>query len=451
MTAAAYVEAIERQRESDLARLATFADAPHPEPEIEPGTLRPVEVARMMDATLAPPRFVVADWIPRGVLTLLGAHGGSGKSLLALTLCAHVTQGRAFGDLDVSPGRALFVSLEDAGDVVLHRLRRIVEAFGLNPSTVAQRLTVLDGSEADAALASEFAHDGVRMIGPTPTMHAVADAAPGHDFIVIDNASDAFGGNENDRRQVRAFVRALARIAKDADAGLLLLAHVDKAAAKFGANGNAYSGSTAWNNSARSRLAMTGEDGGVEVAHEKANFGRVRAPLRLTWSDAGVLVPAGAGADQSAAQAESDAADAVAVLAAIADAERSGAVVGTGRTGPATTRHALLTFPDLPKHLRGSGKDSKERFWAAVTRCQREGWIEGRNHTGPSRNQREVFAVTAAGASVLGARKRAAYNPTPLCAGTHETHAAGGIVSSTGTDETHETDAAAYLAARGEQ
>lgn len=413
-------------------------------------TLRPVEVERMFSASLQPPRYVLDRICPRGVVTLLGAHGGSGKSLLALVLAAHVAAGRAFGDIDVCPGRALFVSLEDSGDVVLHRLRRIVEAFGLSTRAVTEGLAILDGTDADAALASEYALDGVRRIGPTASMHALADAAPGHDLIVVDNASDAFDGNENDRRQVRAFVRALAAIAKANDAGLILLAHVDKASAKFGSNANTYSGSTAWHNSCRSRLAMVSDESGVELVHEKSNFGRVRAPLRLTWTDSGVLMPAGAGVDQSAAQAESDRADAVSVLAAIAEAIRKGETVRTGRTGSHTTRHVLEAFPDaLPKPMKGGSKAAKERFWRAVDACQRSQWIEREGYTDSNRNARERFVLAPAAASVLGS---ASVRRTPIPPALELTKPTQGVefVDSSGTDETNETNADAYRSARGE-
>ena len=58
-------------------------------------------------------------------------------------------------------------------------------------------------------------------------------------------ASDAYDADENSRRQVRAFVKALARMVRNHNGAVLLLAHVDKVAARYGSNGNTYSGSTA--------------------------------------------------------------------------------------------------------------------------------------------------------------------------------------------------------------
>lgn len=50
--------------------------------------------------------------------------------------------------------------------------------------------------------------------------------------MVVDNASDAYGGDEIQRRQVRAFMRSLVRVARLPDCAVVLLAHVDKNTSK---------------------------------------------------------------------------------------------------------------------------------------------------------------------------------------------------------------------------
>ena len=114
---------------------------------------------------------------------------------------------------------------------------------------------MLDGTGADGTLARETVAPGVRVFGPTRLYDEFRHAAAGATLIVVDNASDAYDGNENERRTVRQFVQLLAQIARENEAGVLLLAHIDKAAARDGGKRNSYSGSTAWHNSARSRFA----------------------------------------------------------------------------------------------------------------------------------------------------------------------------------------------------
>lgn len=88
--------------------------------------------------------------------------------------------------------------------------------------------------------------------------------------LIVDNASDTFDGNEIRRTEARGFVRGLRAPVRKQGGAVLLLAHIDKSAAKGFGGGGSYSGSTAWHNSARSRLVLK------------------REPLRLVWPDGGL-------------------------------------------------------------------------------------------------------------------------------------------------------------------
>src|SRR5262249_10315097 len=87
------------------------------------------------------------------------------------------------------------------------------------------------------------------------------------------------------RASVRGFMRALVALVRPRAGGVLLLSHIDKSAAR-GQSNQSYSGSTAWHNSARSRLFLKQEHPGeLELLHEKSNFGRRLEPLRLRWPE----------------------------------------------------------------------------------------------------------------------------------------------------------------------
>lgn len=333
-----------------------------------------------------PARYAVEGYLPRGLVTLLGAHGGMGKSYLALAFAALVACGQAFAGHYAFCGRALYVSLEDDEDMVLDRLRRIVLSYGLDPETVKANVTILTGTHGDCALAVEGGY-GKRLTA-TKLMHEAKAAAAGHSLVVIDNASDGFGGNENDRSQVRAFMRMLADIARSSGAAVLLLAHIDKAAARNGSAGNSYSGSTAWNNSARSRLALTERNGAIELVQEKLNIGRKAEALALAWTKDAVLVPFEVtSAAAREAEVATTAADAGAVLDALSAAAAAGVSVPPGRVGAVTAQKALETFDELPAALRGTA--GRERFWRAVTRLMTAGTVRLEPYRTPDRKQRE--------------------------------------------------------------
>jgi len=354
-------------------------------------TLEPVAslIKVPMDSMMVPrppPRFAVDGYFPLGLVTLLGAHGGAGKSILALIWAALVACGAAFAGHGAICGRALFVSLEDGADMVLDRLRKIVVAYGLDQDAVMANVSILDGSTGNCALVLEQAY-GKRLTA-TPLMAEIRAAADVCALVIIDNASDAFVGNENDRGQVRTFMRMLGELARSSDAAVLLLAHIDKNAAKYGAQGNSYSGSTAWHNSARSRLALTEQNGVIELVQEKLTVARKCAPVTLAWNDAGVLVPAVGGTGTGTLL--TDAAD---VLAAIRAAEPAGINVPTGRTGPATTLHVLSTLAELPNTLRGP--QGRDRFWRALGHLLTTGTIRKEPYRTPSRKQAERFCASS--------------------------------------------------------
>jgi KaiC/GvpD/RAD55 family RecA-like ATPase len=325
-------------------------------------------------------RHVVDEILPRRHVTLLGGHGGSGKSILALILAAHCAAGRDWGGLSVIQTRTLVVTLEDPADLVRLRLRRIVTEYGLPADMITSGITIADGTDG-ACLAHETTKHGTRHLAMTAAYDDLHTLAAGHGLIIIDNASDAYAASENDRRMVREFMAGLARIARQQDAAVLLLAHIDKTAARYGAIGNSYSGSTAWHNSARSRLALVDTNGRLELHHEKANLGPRIDPIPLDWTSAGVLIPA----TGRTVSHERDAADDDEVLAAIRAAIADGAHVPAARTGPATTLHVLCKYPDLPKHFRVT--DGRKRFWDAITRLQRA----GRHHHAESTQEDSLY------------------------------------------------------------
>ncbi len=334
--------------------------------EAEPPRLVPVPLEDLMRTEPPAVRFVVKPIIPRRLATLLSAHGGTGKSSLALTIAAHVAAGQPWAGFDVIQGRALVVSLEDPGDVVRWRLRRIVEAFELDPKAVLSAVVVLDGSDLRDGIMHERMFEGVRYLVESPPFKELREHAAGASLIVLDNASDAADFNENERRHVRHFIRALAKLARDADAGLLLLAHIDKTAARYGSQGESYSGSTAWHNSVRSRLALLAQDGGtVELVHEKANLTAKAEPCLFAWSADGVLLPTTAQAAQAGALAASGilaAEDARHVLDALLTAHRGAAPVSASREGAHSARTTLANC-GLPEEL---AKGSAARFYRAL-------------------------------------------------------------------------------------
>jgi RecA-family ATPase len=353
--------------------------------------LQVVSLKNLMSSELPKQAYAIERILPYGHITLLGAHGGAGKSILSLTWAAHFADGRIWNGMHVDFGPALYCSLEDSAPVVKQRLQRIVRSYDLDPTNVCNNLTVLDGTAGHAALGVETQDMGVKGFSPTEAYFDLETKAAKANFIIIDNASDGFDGNENERRSVRRFVRMLARLARPNNAAVLLLAHIDKAAARNGANGNTYSGSTAWHNSSRSRLALVPSNHDIELIHEKHNLGRLAENMLLTWNAEGVLVPQTATSNNTAAAKRQAEEDDAGVIAAFEAAAAQSVSVPSTRTGGGTAFSILRTFAELPAHL--SATAGKQRFWSALDRLQKVRRIERESYQTEQRKQRERLVL----------------------------------------------------------
>jgi hypothetical protein len=380
------------QREGWCNPLAGSSPAPIAA-SAEPASSSLVDVAIPADFMTAEhrlPEEVIERMVVLGELAGIGGHGGVGKSAFGLMLVAHKSPGVAWNGHTMTAGRAVFVSLEDSAQVILYRLQRIVRAYRLDPDAVRENLRIVDGSLGTSALVHEDRKTG--RLAETPTFDALRDRVRGAALVVIDNVSQAYRANSNDPALVGEFLSKLKVIARENRAGIVLLQHVDKAAAKFGANGNAYLGTVAWHNDVRARHSLTeGEAGSVILAKDKFNYGKKAGdPITLRWNADGVLVPAGNANAQDGSALVANADDAI-VLDAIRAACDSGITIPTATRGSNTALHALCELPEFPSHLRT--RSSRDRVTHALVRLQRAGSIERQTYTTAARHARERFVV----------------------------------------------------------
>lgn len=343
------------------------------------------------------PRFIVDNLIPRNEVTLAGGHGGSGKSMLFLALAAHVASGKSWADFEVEQCRVVFVSLEDQGDHVMYRLQKIISEYLLDIAQVEANLQVIDGT-SHPELMIEVNEYGTHTLQPTQTMQEIERTVAGAGLIIIDNASDAYGGNENERRGVRRFIHHLAGIARANNAAVVVLAHIDKAAARHGGNGNSYSGSTAWHNSTRSRLALLEVDGQLQLHHEKFNRSRQAEPVPLMWTDDGVVVP-GKSASAAAARAKRAQADNDAALQVMRAAQSLDLRVPAAASGPVTSWSVVSHLPAMDAF---QGKDGKRRFHSALHALSTDGLLIRQDYRTDQRKTRTAWELTAKGEQVTG-------------------------------------------------
>ncbi|WP_246245835.1 AAA family ATPase [Mesorhizobium zhangyense] len=232
--------------------------------------------------------------VPMRQVTILNGDGGVGKSLAALQLAAAgALQCDTLG-LRPMAGRVLYVGAEDEAEEFHRRLADIVNMHHRQMSDLTD-FRLLPLADRDALLAVPEKDGTMR---PTPLWLTVAVDARAFlpKLIVLDTSADLFGGDEIKRNQVRQFISMLRKLAIEIDCAIILLSHPSVSGMQTGTGS---SGSTAWNNSARSRLYLTRPEGKDEdpdariLRTMKANYGKVGAELRLRWQDGAFVLDDG--------------------------------------------------------------------------------------------------------------------------------------------------------------
>ena len=229
--------------------------------------------------------------VPQKTVTLFSGDGGTGKSLLALQLAVAVAAQTAWIGKTVNTGRVIFLSAEDDNDELHRRLDDILTAEGRAYDDLSGlTLRSLAGEDALLAVDTQLALMQTALFEELDKR--AAEEAPA--LIVIDTLADVYPANENDRAKVRQFVGILRGLAIKRKCAVLLLGHPSLTGLN---SGTGTSGSTAWNNSVRSRLYLSRiSDNGFEpdadarvLSTKKANYGRTGGEINLKW-EAGVFV-----------------------------------------------------------------------------------------------------------------------------------------------------------------
>lgn len=388
---------------------------PKPQPTID---FPRVSIADIYENPSPEPRFVWAGRIPRGHVTLLGAHGGTGKSMLALQLSVAVACGADFLGASTEQGNALFFSGEDEGPMLRHRLGIIATHFDAQPDDLAKSLTILDATD-EPILYQEMSQFGIKSGELTPGFSRLAEIVREvrPSLVVVDNASDVYDAGESDRANVRGFMRKLKRLfpAGSAPPAVLLLAHIQKQAVNNPA-AESYSGTTAWHNSARSRLALAAPDkknpARLLLTHDKNNLGKLAEPLHLARDMTGLLVIDDA-THAGAWELVEPPVDGL--LKVLADFVERGERVSTESNSPRTNAWAMLRAePGFPRHAY---KASAPLF-AAMRELERGGLIEKESYRNQSRKDRTAWTLTTEGWERIG--KSAPSAPSAPTAPTQE-------------------------------
>jgi hypothetical protein len=166
---------------------------------------------------LPPVDWLWPGWIPRGMLTLLGAAPGAGKSLLALDLARRIIHDRPFPDGAPSLGCSGNIVYVDAEAVPQIKNEQAL-AWGMDRS----RLYLLLPPEVYGMIdLGQVAHQD-------RLLEMVSDLKP--ELVVVDSLSSITVKGENNVEDVRQVLGFLTALAREYRLGLLLIHHLRKRA-----------------------------------------------------------------------------------------------------------------------------------------------------------------------------------------------------------------------------
>jgi AAA domain len=163
---------------------------------------------------LPPIEWVWQDWIPRGLLTVLGAAQGSGKSFVATDLAWRIIHNKSFpnGAAIKRPGaNVIYVD----GEMVPQILNERAQEYHLDKTKLFMLLP-----EPGEMLDLGIEHHQERL----SEMAAILNP----ELIIIDSLSSIHIGGQNNVEDIRSLIVFMTRLAGWANCGLVLIHHMRK-------------------------------------------------------------------------------------------------------------------------------------------------------------------------------------------------------------------------------
>lgn len=213
-----------------------------PPPSPAPAAAARVRFLSDADAVVRP-SWLLKGWLPKQGVVLLAGQSRIGKTFLSLELAGALATGGSFFGRAVRERVGVLILAAEGGGTIAPRL----EALRLH------RLGGIDAAALPIAWAeiSDANEIGAIVAAAAVEMHSRFGLRLG--LVGVDTVAAAFGVDENDAQLATSAMKALGKLATDADVLVVAVAHYGKS------DGAGVRGSSAWTASADVILAATGD------------------------------------------------------------------------------------------------------------------------------------------------------------------------------------------------
>lgn len=257
---------------AEISQKKNVSWSPTPSGEAAPHDLRGLKW--FSDVKQEPVVWLWEPYIPRRKITILGGDPGQGKTFITTAISAAISRGEPLpgqGTADAEPANVLMLTGEDdPGD------------------TIKPRLMSLEADQTRIALYDRmmvFDSNGLQKL-----RWLVEEVSPR--LIVIDPIVAYLGAkmDMNRSNEVRPIFQALGEIARDFDAGILVVRHMRKTPAGQKSGKAIYNGmgSIDFTASVRSELQVDEDKHGIRyLNHIKTNNGPLGKSIKYAITDSG--------------------------------------------------------------------------------------------------------------------------------------------------------------------
>lgn len=210
--------------------------------QVEPFDLGAARIDDLITTPAPERQWLVQERLPAGVVGMLAAAGGTGKSMAVLQLSVAVATGLPwFGMTTGEPAPVLLVSAEDDREEMHRRLQAVIQhygreydaqnqvPFGSYHDLLAEHLFVVDRVGDDNRMTHRAGGDCMRTRYAERVIHTAHSMRIPPKLIILDPLARFDGGISNDNADATRLIEAAEAIRKPTQANVLLPHHIAKA------------------------------------------------------------------------------------------------------------------------------------------------------------------------------------------------------------------------------